>query len=238
LFAVLVHERAAEPDAQQASAIVNPPPDADATDATEIVAPLTSASPLERPVYSEPSRRSLLWIPAAAGALVAVAGMVVLWPSSSELPAQAAAAPSGVTSPAPLPMTNQVPAADQSSGLQATMRDYENAKQAEEASETVTDAAVVAPEVPVEEQAPVAEQGPVERAAAVEPAPTNEAEAPVASAVPEQTVKLTKSAKTPKRTSTKPPAKTTKRTVSKKPVKKPAKHPPKWNPDDLFLDDK
>ena len=196
-----------------------PPPEVrSAPDPTQIVTPLPSMPMLER----RPSTK-LRWFAVLASLIVGgIAAAIVWWPSAQLEPEQPAPAPR-VADPAP------AEPAQPSSAMTMTMRDYEKAKEA------TPDAAAPPPAVE-ETKAPVEEAKPAEEAKQ-EPAKPP-VEEPVVETPPAANVAATK-APAPKRAAAKPaPAKRPPKPAAAAAAPAAKKAAKKWNPDDLFLDEK
>ncbi|HEY5944024.1 MAG TPA: serine/threonine-protein kinase [Kofleriaceae bacterium] len=196
---------------------------------TAVVLPLPPVVVFAHPTKRRRSRRPLWLMLTAMLAGGAAVAAVVLWPGA-EVGPSAAPEPERIVvamppkQPPPPPVED--PAPSSTSGLQRTQADYERERQA-----AAADAAIDEPK-PEKIEAKV--EAKVE--AKAEPPPAGESVESVAKKVAPA-----------KRTTTKVPAKRSVTKVATKaappaPKKAPAKKPPakkaKWDPDDLFLEDK
>ena len=214
-------------------------------DATAIVTPLTAYAN-----YRVPPRRAsraIWWVLAAMLIGGAAVGAFVLWPVAGVREPEALAnEPPAVEQPPPAPPAAEKPeqpeqpeqpeapeAPEARSGIQMTMRDYEEAKQkeAEQAAAREADKAALAAAAELERQAAEEKKQRAAEEKEREQIEKESAKEPVAK----------KPAPT-KRTTAKAPAKRTVSKAAKTPAKKrtktKAKTKPKWDPNDLFLDEK
>jgi chemotaxis protein histidine kinase CheA len=217
-------------------------------DATALVTPLTAYES-----YRVPQRRAsgaIWWVLAAMLIAGAAVGAFVLWPVAgvrepevlAQEPPPAEEPPPPAEEKAEEKIEEQAPPGepDARSGIQMTMRDYEEAKQkeAEQTAAREADKAALAAAAELERQA--AEEKNQRAAEEKERERTAEAEQEAAKEP------VAKKPAPTKRTTAKAPAKRTVSKAAKTPAKKrtqtkakaKAKAKPTWDPDNLFLDEK
>jgi serine/threonine protein kinase/outer membrane biosynthesis protein TonB len=218
--------------------------------ATAIVEPLATVQYAESPKRRNRSRRTLWLMLTALLAGGGAVAAVVLWPGADISSSSASEEPERIVvemakhEPAPVTVAEPTKPA-----MEMTQADYERERKA--AAAAAQDAGVSddkpAPigedkkPAPVETQpAPIAETKP--EPVEAKPTPVETKPAPVEKNPDIEPV--AKKVAPAKRTTTKTPAKRTvakaaaKPAPKKAPAKKPAAKKPKWNPDDLFLEDK
>jgi serine/threonine protein kinase len=192
-------------------------------DMTAIVSPLPVVSARAATEHAERSPK-LVWIGGGLAALVAIIGVIAMWPGAEVTPAPSVAPPA---------VREAEPTPARKSALEMTAREYEEARRAAEAEP--------APQVvPEPERAPEPAPAEPERVADA-PQPAVLAE-PVKPEKPAQPVASNRKP-VPSTPAVRPAPKAPKRTTKPAPKRTPAKQPakpttkPKWNPDDLFLGD-